>query len=252
MPGLRLRYVADTAFFPYGGRAEDEVAARALTLGEQLAGEGCDLLVVACNTATSAALEAMRTRLGIPIVGMEPPLKPAVERTRSGRVVVLATEGTARGSRLSRLNAAHGANVHVDTIPMPGLAALVESGEVDGARVEAQLTEALAGPLAAGADAIALGCTHYGFLRAAVERCAPGVEVIDAAAAVARRVAQQLQERGLEVPDGPPAPLECSATGDAEAFAAVVERLRAAGIALPVIEFVETPATTANRRKASA
>src|SRR5438094_818658 len=86
LPSLPIRYIADTAYFPYGERSPAEVEARAVALAEQLVDEGCALLVVACNTASSAALERLRERFVVPIVGMEPPLKPAAERSRSGKV----------------------------------------------------------------------------------------------------------------------------------------------------------------------
>ncbi|MSP21570.1 MAG: glutamate racemase [Dehalococcoidia bacterium] len=234
MPGLAITYIADTAYFPYGERSEDEVSARALVLGTRLVEAGCNLLVVACNTASSAALEAVRATFGVPVVGMEPPLKPAAARTRSGRVLVLATPSTARGERLQRLHRDYGGDAHIETLPMAGLADLVEAGEIDGPRVEAALTSALAGPLAAGTDEIALGCTHYGFLRPALARLLPpGVEVLDAAEPVARRVRQQLEVHGLEVPTGVAVPVKCVATGDGAAFEATIERLRAAGADLP-------------------
>ena len=236
MPALPITYIADTAFFPYGERSEDEVSTRALALGTPLVELGCNLVVVACNTASSAALEALRAAYDVPIVGMEPPLKPAAEHTRSGRVLVLATPSTARGERLQRLHRDHGGDAHIETLPMPGLADLVELGEIDGPRIDAALASALAGPLAAGTDEIALGCTHYGFLRPALERLVPaGVEVLDAAEPVARRVRQQLDAYGLEVPQGAALPVACLTTGDADAFATAIERLRAAGADLPEI-----------------
>ena len=236
MPALPILYIADTAYFPYGERSEAEVTARALALGTQLVELGCNLIVVACNTASSAALEALRGAFDVPIVGMEPPLKPAAEHTRSGRVLVLATPSTARGERLQRLHRDHGGDAHIETLPMPGLADLVEAGEIDGPRVEEALANALAGPLAAGTDEIALGCTHYGFLRPVLARLLPpGVEVLDAAEPVARRVRQQLEAHGLPVTTGATIPVTCLATGDGAAFAATVERLRAAGADLPPI-----------------
>jgi glutamate racemase len=236
MPALPILYIADTAYFPYGERSEEEVSARALALGEQLVELGCNLIVVACNTASSAALEALRARFEVPVVGMEPPLKPAAEHTRSGRVLVLATPSTARGERLQRLHRDHGGDAQIETLPMPGLADLVEAGEIDGPRIEAALASALAGPLAAGTDEIALGCTHYGFLRPALARLLPaGVEVLDAAEPVARRVRQQLEAHGLEIPQGRALHVTCLATGDPQAFAATIERLRAAGADLPSI-----------------
>jgi glutamate racemase len=234
MPALPVLYIADTAYFPYGDRPESEVTARALALSAQLIEAGCNLIVVACNTASSAALEAVRARFDVPIVGMEPPLKPAAERTRSGRVLVLATPSTARGERLQRLHREHGGDAQIETVPMPGLADLVEAGEVDSPRVESALANALAGPLAAGTDEIALGCTHYGFLRPALAKLVPaGVEVLDAAEPVARRVRQQFEAHGLTVPEGEAQPLRCLPTGDRAAFAATIERLRAAGADLP-------------------
>lgn len=235
VPALPQRYVADTAWFPYGLRSDAEVDGRALALADALVREGCALLVVACNTASSAALEHLRATYRVPVVGMEPPLKPAAERTRSGRVAVLVTPATARGERLARLHANHANGVEVETVPMPGLADLVEGGEIRGERVETLLREALAGPLARGVDQIALGCTHYGFLRAAVERLAGGAaQVVDAAEAVARRVVQQLEEHGLQMPPpGADAPVVWSVTGDPAAFEAVLALLREAGAALP-------------------
>ena len=190
-PSLQITYIADTAYFPYGGREPADVSERALYLARRLVEEGADALVVACNTATSAALERLRAEFNLPIVGMEPPVKPAVEASVTGVVAVLATPGTARGERLARLNGQYATDARVFTIPMPGLADLVEAGEVEGERVEEMLRAALDAPIAEGADSVALGCTHYGFLRHTIARLLPpGVRVIDAAEPVARRIRQ--------------------------------------------------------------
>lgn len=238
LPALPIRYIADTAYFPYGERSAAEVEARAHALTTRLVGEGCDLVVVACNTASSAALERLRAEFpSTPIVGMEPPLKPAVERSRSGRVAVLATPGTVSGERLARLRDAHGGNVDVVTLAMPGLADLVEGGEVDGERVESMLRAALESA-GEGVDEVALGCTHYGFLRPTLEgMVGEHVEVLDAAEPVARRVQHQLKAHGLEIPEGAEAPVQAHATGDIEAFKGTVGRLREAHASLPPIEF---------------
>lgn len=243
LPALPVRYIADTAYFPYGERPPAEIEERSAVLTAQLVAAGCQLVVVACNTASSAALERLRARFEVPIVGMEPPLKPAVERTRSGRVAVLVTPATARGERLARLQSAHAGTTEVVTVPMPGLADLVEAGEVAGERVEQALHDAL-DPITAGpppVDELALGCTHYGFLRATLEAMLPGVEVLDAAEPVARRVRQQLEAHGVAIPTGTAVPVRCSATGDPAAFEASVVRLRAAHALLPPIEFVTLP-----------
>ena len=240
MPALPIHYLADTAHFPYGERSDAAVEARACALAERLIDEGCALLVVACNTASSAALERLRHRFAVPIVGMEPPLKPAAERTRSGHVAVLATPATSRGARLRRLTETYAAGAQVEALPLPGLAGLVETGEVTGERVERLLREALSAAVERGVDEVALGCTHYGFLRPVLERLLPpGIEVIDAAEPVARRVAQQLEQHGLPLPQGAEVRVACSTTGDLVTFEAVLERLRAAGAELPPLRLVE-------------
>ena len=240
LPSLPIRYIADSAYFPYGERSAEEVETRAAALTTQLVAEGCVLVVVACNTASSAALERLRQRFAVPIVGMEPPLKPAAERTKTGKVAVLATPATVRGERLARLQDAHARAVTVVMVPMPGLADLVERGEIEGERVRTLLRGAL-DAMAREVDEVALGCTHYGFLRSALEAMlGPGVEVLDAAEPVARHVVRQLAARGIALPDAsdPEAIIRCSTTGDVEAFAATVARLRAADALLPPLEFV--------------
>lgn len=241
-PALQIRYLADTAFFPYGGREADEVRERAVALAARLIQEGADALVVACNTASSAALEHLRATFDVPIVGMEPPVKPAVEASTSRTVAVLATPGTARGERLARLNERFAGDARVFTLPMPGLADLVEAGEVQDDRVREMLRAALEEPVREGADAVALGCTHYGFLRSVLrDLLPPNVVLIDAAQPVARRTMHVLREAGFEVdePSGEGAEsaeqreILCYATGDAVAFEATIQRLRDSGADLP-------------------
>jgi len=233
-PTLPIRYLADTAFFPYGGRDPAEVRTRALTLGHSLVDQGCTVLVVACNTASSAALDQLRAELPVPVIGIEPPLKPAAEQSLSGRVLVLATEGTVAGERLAELEANHARDVTVQMVPMPGLADLVELGEASSDRVRERLAEAVAGPVALGADAVALGCTHYGFVAAALRGLLPdGVTVIDAADAVARRTVDVIREHGLTIGAGEPRPVVYEVTGDVALFDEAMACLRESGEALP-------------------
>ena len=238
LPALPIRYVADTAAFPYGERPEALVSDRVLAIGERLVGAGCGLLVVACNTASSAALEALRSAVSAPVVGMEPPLKPAVEASAAGRVLVLATTATARGDRLARLERVHGDGARVETVPMPGLASLVERGVVEGDEVEGMLRAALAGPLGRGVDVIALGCTHYGLLGPTLARLLPpGVRALDAAHAVARRCRDLLAASGgLPAASAAEATVDCRATGDVRRMAAALDRLRESGADLPPLE----------------
>lgn len=239
-PSLPLIYVADTACFPYGERSMEHVADRAVLLARWLVEQRVEVIVVACNTASSAALEHLRETFDVPVVGMEPPVKPAIERSRTRHVAVLATAGTASGQRLARLTQTYGRGARVFTLPMPGLADLVEAGEAGGDRVEAMLREALAMPLSAGVDAVALGCTHYGFLRPALTRILPpGIEIVDAAEPVARRALWVLDEatadsQRSEAPDdAATSEVHCYATGDPASFRATIDRLAGHGADLP-------------------
>lgn len=233
-PSLAISYLADTAFFPYGQRSAEEIAARTVLLGRRMHAEGASVIVVACNTASSAGLERLRAAVPIQVVGMEPPVKPAVEVSRSRTVAVLATAGTVSGQRLQRLTERHGGDAAVFTIAMPGLADLVEAGETGTPRVRQMLEDALAEPLRRGADAVALGCTHYGFLKETLAALLPrSVAVLDAAEPVARRALAVLAEHGIAVAPGPEREVLCSATGDVAEFERTIARLRAAGAALP-------------------
>jgi len=236
-PGLEIRYLADTAYFPYGERTAAEIEERAVAMVGRLIAEGANIIVVACNTATSAALERLREEFSppVPIVGMEPPVKPAIEHSRTRRVLVLATAGTVSGVRLARLTETHRGDAEVFKVPMPGLADLVEAGEIDGPHVEGVLHAAIDELVASGVDQVALGCTHYGFLRPLLRRMLPAeVELVDAAEPVARHTMNVIARANLDVDaSAPEREVLCYATGDAAAFEATVERLRAAGAALP-------------------
>ena len=199
LPAEQLLYVADTAYCPYGDRPPELIRERTLAIGRFLADRGAKLLVVACNSASGAALEALRATLTIPIVGMEPALKPAALASRTRRVGVLATAATLAAERFDRLMHAHAADVELVTQPCPGLVELVEQGETGGEAVGAALAPVLAPLRRAEVDIVVLGCTHYPFLRDAIrEELGPGVQVIDSGAAVARQTGRILRERGLE------------------------------------------------------
>jgi len=242
-PALPLLYLGDTARFPYGEQAGSALEDRIVAVGHTLVDRGCTTLVVACNTASSIALERLRAELPIPVVGMEPPLKPAAAQSKSRRIVVLATAGTAAGERLARLEANHASDVTVHTVPMPGLADLIESGRSRDPEVLAMLDEATREPVALGADAIALGCTHYGFVVGPLRSLLPEhVAIIDAADAVARRTLAVLEESGLQVLSGPARPVDYDVTGDGRAFVAAIDCLRDAGEQVPrLAEFRRRP-----------
>jgi glutamate racemase len=234
LPGEDVVYYADTAFFPYGPRPGAEIRDRAEALTCELLARGAKLIVVACNTATSAAIAHLRQTFDVPFVGVEPPLKPAAERTISDRVALLVTPGTARGQKLAALIDRYGAEVTVDTIEAPGLAERVEAGDLDGEGTRALLRQYLAPILRSGADVLALGCTHYAFLRPAIEReLGEGVAVIDPSAAVARQVERVLREAALLNERTAAGSVVYLTSGDERLCAEARQRLRDAGAAIP-------------------
>jgi glutamate racemase len=224
LPDEELLYVADTAWCPYGDRDEREVRQRALAIGRHIQDAGARLLVVACNTASGAALEHLREALSIPVVGLEPAVKTGVALTRNGRVGVMATSGTLRSERFARLVRTHanGAlGVSVIPQPCPGLADLIEQGHLDGPVLESRLAE-LTRPLReAQADTVVLGCTHYPFVRDAISRAlGDAVTLVDSAPAIARRTAALLPEKAVGAGS-----FRLLTTGEVVKVAPVVQRL---------------------------
>ena len=203
LPRERFIYHADTAHAPYGERGDAFVRARALTVAQELIGaHGAKALVVACNTATAAAVQELRaTWPGLPIVGLEPALKPAVAATRTGRVGVLATRGTLASRKFQVLRAALAGHTSFLLQPCDGLAAAIERAETP--EVIACLTRytgAIApfGAEAGQIDTLVLGCTHYPLARSQIAALVgPRVTLLDSGAAVARQTARVLQAAGL-------------------------------------------------------
>ena len=189
LPAADLIYFADTAHVPYGNKSDAFIRDRVLTIGHQLVAQGCTMIVVACNTATAAAVSALRKSLpGIPVVGVEPGIKPAAKASKSGRIAVLTTSSTARSERLARLIRLHAGTVAVDVLPCPGWATKVETLQLDDEEFGQSVRQHLAPTLAAGADRIVLGCTHYAFLTPVLETIVAGrALLVDVADAVARQ-----------------------------------------------------------------
>ncbi len=193
LPGADFTYFADTAHVPYGNKEDEFIQGRVLDVGADLVAGGCGLLVVACNTATVAAVQALRAaHPGIPVVGVEPGIKPAAQDSRSGRIAVLVTEATARSSRLKRLIEDHAGNVEVFVEPCPGWATHVETLQLDDPVLAADVRRRVEPLLDRGVDRIVLGCTHYSFLSPLLRGVAgERAELVDVAVAVARQ-AQRL------------------------------------------------------------
>ncbi len=189
LPQADLTYFADTAHLPYGDKDDAFIRRRVLLIGRHLVEQGCTVVVVACNTATAAAVAAFREAFpGIPVVGVEPGVKPAAAASKSGRIAVLATVSTARSDRLARLIQQYAGAVQVDIEACPGWATRVESLQLDNPAFAAEARLHLAPLLAAGADQIILGCTHYTFLSPMLETIIAGrAQLVDVADAVARQ-----------------------------------------------------------------
>lgn len=189
LPDSDLLYLADTAHVPYGEKSDAYIRERVLRIGQHLAGQGCQQIVVACNTATAAAVAALRDALPqVRVVGIEPGIKPAAAASRSGRIAVLTTESTARSERLARLIRQHAGSVRVDVLPCPGWATRVETLKLDDPGFAEAAAGLLEPVLAAGADQVVLGCTHYAFLAPVLEPIMGGrAKLVDVADAVARQ-----------------------------------------------------------------
>jgi glutamate racemase len=205
LPWEDLIYVADSGHAPYGDKPAEAVEARSLTIAGFLIGEGAKAIVVACNTATGAAARVLRDRFAVPIVAMEPAVKPAVLLTRSGVVGVLATRRTLASPSFTVLIERVAGGAEIVLQPCPGLVERIESGDLDGDYTRALLADYLRPPIARGADTLVLGCTHYPHLRPLIgELAGPGVSVLDSGAAVARQVRHRLDSAGLLAPAGRP------------------------------------------------
>jgi glutamate racemase len=197
MPQERMIYVADSANCPYGPRPAEEIVQLSERIARFLQAEGCKLIVVACNTATASAISHLRAHFDLPFVGMEPAIKPAAQRTRSGRIGVLATRGTFAGAHFHKTRLAHAAHVEVLVQPGDGLVECVERGDLNGPQPRSLLARYLAPMIEAGADQIVLGCTHYPFLRSPMEEILQGrAGLIDPGPAVARRAQELLLQSG--------------------------------------------------------
>jgi len=199
-PAEQLIYLADQAHVPYGIRSLAEVRSYSEAITRFLLDQGCKLIVVACNTASAAALLSLRKSFPqIHFVGMEPAIKPAAEVTRSGIVGVLATPATFQGDLYASVveRFANGVRLMQDTCP--GLVSQIEAGQLESLETRKILTAALRPMIDQGIDTVVLGCTHYPFVIPLIQQIAgPKVRVIDPAPAVARQVGRLLEQNHLQ------------------------------------------------------
>jgi glutamate racemase len=228
LPGERLTYLADLAHFPYGPRYQHEVREFAVRIVEHLVSLDTKLVVIACNTATAAALHVVRERFDVPIVGViAPGAQAAVEATRNGRVAVISTEGTRVSQEYVHAIKEANPGVGVLGIASPGLVDIVEAGEADGAEAAGILEGVVTEISGWGADTLVLGCTHYPLLRPALARIVAGrdITIVDSAETTAARVARILSTNRLGSDSGMDTAPELLVTAAPERFAASAELL---------------------------
>jgi glutamate racemase len=202
LPQENYIYFGDTANIPYGARSEAEIIELSKRACSFLQQQGVKLIVVACNTASQAALSTLRTHFSLPIVGVVPAVKPAARLTKRGRVGVAATRQASQAAYLRKLIDDFADGIEVFAIGCPELVTLVEAGEFDGPTVEQTLHNALQPLLQKDIDVLVLGCTHFPALRPTIERIVgPGVQVIDSGSAIARRVEAVLEAENSRRPE---------------------------------------------------
>ncbi len=209
LPEARCLYYSDNAHCPYGEKSPEYIRGRLTEITDFFLSKGAAVVVLACNTATAAAIEYLRQKYPIPFVGMEPAVKPAALGTGTGVVGVLATAGTLKGSKYLNTKGRFAGNIKVVENVGKGFVELVERGVLSGPEAEETVRASLVPLLAAGADRIVLGCTHYPFLLETLRKVASdagysGVEFIDPAPAVAQRLLQIFSEYDIPLRDDAP------------------------------------------------
>ena len=195
LPGEQFIFYGDTLHAPYGTKTKEEVLSLSRCVAEKLMDMGAKAIVIACNTATSAAARELRAMYDLPIIGMEPALKPASLLHRDGYVLSLATPGTIKGEKYQQLLEKYGEGV--ESLPCPGMMEFVEKGETDTESLHRFLTDLFAPYKGKMPEAIVLGCTHYVFLKRAIQRHFPGVPLIDGNEGTVRQLKHKLEERGI-------------------------------------------------------
>ena len=227
LPGESYIYLGDTSHCPYGARSEAEIIDLSVCISRFLIEQGVKLIVVACNTASQAALAALRATFpSISFVGVVPAVKPAARATKKGRIGIAATNQAAKATYLRQLIDEFAEGIQAFAIGCPELVTLVEEGQLDGPLVEETVRQAFAPILREDIDVMVLGCTHFPALRPVIERVATRqVQVIDSGSAIARRTRYVLDTENLIQPNATPGELQVWCTGDPEKFSEVASKI---------------------------
>ena len=222
LPEQSYVYYSDNAHCPYGEKSREYIIDRARTITEFLLSKGCEIIVVACNTATAAAIATLREEYPVRFIGMEPAIKPAAKATQTGVVGVLATAGTLKATKYIDTRAKWAQGVTIVEHIGQGYVELVEKGILNGPDAESTVSASLKPLLDAGADTIVLGCTHYPFLSETISKVASElyperqITVIDPAPAVARHLVEVMQEEGIKEASEQGFSIELHASGNPE------------------------------------
>ncbi len=227
MPNEDVIYVADSANCPYGNKSQDEVIALSDRIVSFLLAKGCKLIVVACNTATAAAIDYLRAHYSIPFVGMEPAVKPAALSSKTGAVGILATAGTFKGRLFNETKERFASDVKVIEQVGEGLVDAVENGTTDSAETKQLLQSYIQPMLDANVDHLVLGCTHYPFLIPQIKEIAKDrIVILDPAPAVAKHTKHLLEENELDNKDKEKTPFySFYSTGDPATLKRMLEEL---------------------------
>ena len=202
LPNEDLLYFADSRNCPYGPKPPETIQKLACHIVDGMMEAGCKMVVVACNTATAAAIDMLRQNYSIPFVGMEPAIKQAALNTKTGKVGVLATKGTFNGRLYKETSRKYANNIEVVVQIGTGLVELVEANEYETDKARVLLKKYVEPMVERGVDQIVLGCTHYPFFKPQIEQMVgSGIAVIDPAPAVAKHAADVLAEHGLQNSD---------------------------------------------------
>lgn len=229
LPDEKYVYFSDSAHCPYGEKTKEYITERARAITRMLLDAGADIIVVACNTATAAAISSLRNEFPVKFIGMEPAVKPAAMSTRTGVVGVLATAGTLKADKYLNTRGRFSENVKIVEHVGQGFVEAVEKGIMTGSEAEDIVRTSLKPLLDEGADRIVLGCTHYPFLMDTIKKISDEmypereVEIIDPAPAVARHLLEVMEEEGLVRKDGFRMTLDSS--GDMKQLENIYERL---------------------------
>ena len=231
LPEQSYVYYSDNAHCPYGEKTREYIIDRARAITRFLLEKGCEIIVVACNTATAAAIATLRDEFPVKFIGMEPAIKPAAQATKTGVVGVLATAGTLKATKYIDTRARWAQNVSIVEHIGQGFVELVEKGITTGPEADSTVRTSLMPLLDAGADMIVLGCTHYPFLSETISKVASEaypdrtIKIIDPAPAVARHLIEVMTEEGIseKAPNG--FGMELHASGDPTTLLTTYDRI---------------------------